>query len=233
MFRPPANPVDRARWHDRARGLTIVGVAFIASLLLSYWAREASRPEPSEPPAPPTSSGIPGWPGAVDPARSVGAARELTKRPLLRGFVAEAVQSDGTIDFRKGAPSVRYTFQSPPGHGPQPAREPGTLPTRRYCGRQTVLISKKGIAAEPDRSDYPCAPRHAEPLPEPRCGLGDVWQRAIKRGIADGMPARIEYYRSKAGPAWRFEVPGTMQRFSLYGDCERVLEASEAIGSIP
>jgi hypothetical protein len=40
--------------------------------------------------------------------------------------------------------------------------------------------------------------------------------------------ARIEYYRSRVGPAWKFELPGTPHKYSLYGDCGRELSEAEA-----
>jgi hypothetical protein len=45
--------------------------------------------------------------------------------------------------------------------------------------------------------------------------------------------ARIEYYRSRSGPAWRFSMPGTKHHFSLYGDCQRLLKGREARGNVP
>ena len=50
--------------------------------------------------------------------------------------------------------------------------------------------------------------------------------------VAPDLRARVEYYRAKVGPAWRFELPGTPHRFSLYGDCERKLTPVEAVGSV-
>ena len=45
--------------------------------------------------------------------------------------------------------------------------------------------------------------------------------------------AHIEYYRASAGPAWRFEAPHARGRFTLYGDCQRELDAKEAVNIGP
>lgn len=222
-----------ARRKDRMIGLAIVALAFAASMALSLWAKEASRPETSEPPGPPTTDGIAGWPGRVDPVATLQRARQLTPRTMLRGFVAEGVRRDGTVDLGEGPGRVRYAFQSPPGHGPQPPREPGTLPRRHFCGKQSVHLRHEGLVADPDNASYPCPPQHTDALPDPRCSLSDVWRHAIENGAPRDRMARIEYYRSRAGPAWRFDLPGTPHRFSLYGDCGRELTAREAVGRVP
>ena len=227
----PAQP-RRVRRKDRVFGLLIVATAFCGALALSWWAKLESRPERSEPPGPPTTEGLVGYPSKVDPVQAVQVARTLTKRSLLRGFVAEAVRSDGVVDLSEGPGRVRYLFQSPPGEGPQPPRAPGTLARGLYCGKQNVHLRKEGLVAGADIADYPCPARHADPLPDPRCGTREVWQRALRKGAQSDRLARIEYYRARVGPAWRFELPGTPYRFSLYGDCGRELRSVEAIGSV-
>jgi hypothetical protein len=222
-------PDDPARRRDKAVGTVIVVVAFILSLAISLWAKHSSRPEVSEPPRPPTTEGVVGFPAAVDPVATLPAARKLTKRPMLRGIVIDGVAPNGTIDVEKGGSSrARYTFQSPPGHGPQPPREPGTLSRQHYCGKQSVQVKKSGVVAEPDRPEAVCPGKHGEPLPDPQCSLKDLWEAAIKRGAPSDRTAKIEYYRAQAGPAWRFEIPGSKLKFSLYGDCRRELTGAEA-----
>ena len=137
-----------------------------------------------------------------------------------------------TVDLSEGPGRVRYLFQSAPGQGPQPPRATGTLARRLYCGKQNVHLRKEGLVADPDISDYPCPARHTDALPDPRCGPRDVWRRALSKGAQSDRLARIEYYRARVGPAWRFELPGTPYRFSLYGDCGRQLVPSEAAGSV-
>ena len=203
-------------------------------LALSLWAKEKSRPETSEPPGPPTVDGIIGYPNAVDAVNSYGAVRKLTKRPALRGIVFESVQSNGTIDVSEGPGRVRYTFQSSPGQGAQPPREPGTLPKRITCGKQNVVLRKEGLVVEPDQADYPCPPGGVEPLPEPSCSLREIWKLARQRKVPRDRPAHVEYFRAKAGPAWRFEITGMPQsRFTVYGDCKRELTGMDAHGSVP
>jgi hypothetical protein len=214
-------------------GLVIVALSFAVCLVLSIWAKEKSRPETSEPPGPPTVEGIIGYPTAVDAVATLKAARKLSKRPLLRGIVFDGVQSDGTIDVGEGPGRVRYAFQSPVGHGAQPHREPGTLPRRLTCGRQNVVLRKEGLVAEPDLADYPCTGLGAEPLPDPQCDAREIWRLAKKRRVPRDRLAHIEYFRSKAGPAWRFEISGTPHSFTVYGDCKRELVGPEAHGTVP
>ncbi|HEY6080066.1 MAG TPA: hypothetical protein VIW29_14730 [Polyangiaceae bacterium] len=230
---PPGAVKDAPRSRDRVIGLLIVAVAFAICLALSIWAKEKSRPETSEPPGPPTVEGIVGFPSSVDAIATLPAARKLSKRPNLRGIVLEGVQSDGQLDLSEGPARVRYSFQSPAGHGAQPPRDPGTLPKRLTCGKQNVLLRKEGLVAEPDGADYPCPPGGVEALPEPQCSAKDIWRLAKKRKMPRDRLAHIEYYRSKAGPAWRFEIAGTPHHFTVYGDCKRELSASEAHGTVP
>jgi hypothetical protein len=211
----------------------LVAVAFMVCLALSMWAKEKSRPEISEPPGPPTVQGIVGYPKEVDAVATLTAARALTKRPALRGIVLDSVASDGSLDFTESTTRARYTFQSSAGHGAQPPREAGTLPKRITCGKQNVLLTKQGLVAEPDQADYPCPPGGIEPLPEPQCSPRDLWKVARRRKVPRDRPAHIEYFRAKAGPAWRFEIAGTQHRFTLYGDCERELVGPEAHGTVP
>ncbi len=227
-------PRDVKRSRDRVLGLVIVAVAFLLCLALSIWAKEKSRPEISEPPGPPTVEGIVGYPNAVDAVASLTSARKVTRRPTLRGIVLDGVQSDGTIDVNEGASRVRYTFQSSAGQGAQPPRDPGTLPKRITCGKQNVVLTKQGLVAEPDQADYPCPAGGIEPLPDPQCSARELWKLARKRKVPRDRPAHIEYFRAKAGPAWRFEITSMPQhKFTLYGDCKRELTGAEAHGSVP
>ncbi len=227
----PANPHDFRR-ADRLRGLIIVGLVFVLCLLISMWAKRRARPEVSLPPAPPTTVGIIGFPKLVDAVKNLPEARSLTPRNLLRSITADAVTSDGHVDVTTGG-RVRYSFQSAAGQGPQAAREPGTLARRPYCGKQSVEIGKAGIVAAPDSPEASCAPHPSDPLPEPHCTLADVWAFAVARGVDKNRIAHIEYYRASAGPAWRFEAGGGRNRFSLYGDCKRELDAREAVNIAP
>jgi len=151
----------------------------------------------------------------------------------LRGIVMEGVRSDGTLDLGEGPATVRYAFQSAPGEGAQPQRDPGTLPKRLTCGKQNVLIRKEGLVAERDIADSSCPPGGIEPLPDPKCSLHEIWHHAHRRRAPKDRLAHIEYYRSKVGPAWRFTIPGTSYSFSLYGDCKRELRGPEALGGVP
>jgi hypothetical protein len=234
----PAGPDDalvreiRARRRDKILGLAIVGVTFVLSLALSIWAKHASRPETSAPPGPPTTVGVIGYPYRVEVVGTLAAARAATKRNVLRGIIVDGVRSDGTIDVSEGPGRARYVFQSPPGRGPQP---PPAAPGARgvYCGRQEVHLRNEGLVAVPDQASVPCAGRVIEPLPDPQCSLGTIWQHALRKGIPGDRLARIEYFRANGGPAWRFDVRDGGKRFVLYGDCRRELKGTAAASQAP
>src|SRR4051794_5552834 len=74
----------RRRQRDRLRGLIIVGATFVLCLLISVWAKRRSQPVLSQPPAPPSSVGVVGFPNAVDAVKSLARARQISQRNLLR-----------------------------------------------------------------------------------------------------------------------------------------------------
>jgi hypothetical protein len=212
-------------------GLLIVGSAFLAGLCISWWARGVSSPT-GDVPAPPTPEGVVGYPHKVDPLATLDLARSLTKRKDLRGLSAFGVSSDGTVDVGAVGRTIRYSFSSQRGEGPQPPHPPGTLVKRVYCGKQSVHVNGGGIAADPDQAGLSCPP-NTEPLPNPRCGPKQVWQAAIRHGVPTDQIANIDYFRSVAGPAWRFDQPSAPRTIVLYGDCERELTGSEALNAGP
>jgi len=219
--------------NDRRLGLLIITGSFLVAIAFSLWARERAQPEESVPPGPATTTGVVGWPKRVDPIATLASAKEITRRKLLRGIAMDGVTSTGTLDFSTATADARYSFQSAPGQGPQPAREHGTLSRRAYCGRQAVVIQKQGMVAQPDNSLAACTADHSESLPDPRCSLAEIWAAAKLKNAPTDRVARVEYYRSKAGPAWRFTIPNSPYRFSWYGDCRRELSETEAIGFVP
>ena len=231
----PPSPAQNQEFRrtDRLSGLLIVSFTFVLCLVLSAWAKRRSMPVFSSPPAPPTTTGLVGFPSALDPLKTLPNARELTPRNLLRGIVIEGVKSDGTIDVSAAAALARYSFQSAPGEGPEPVREHGTLARRTYCGRQSVELNQHGLVAEADAADALCPSHPVDPLPEPHCSLADLWAHALERGVPKERLAHVEYYRSSAGPALHFEAPHPRGRFTLYGDCKRELDAKEAINVGP
>ncbi len=231
---PDLGPPDpersaRLRQMDRLRGLLIVGLTFVLCLLISVWAKRRSLPVLSTPPAPPSPVGVVGFPKAVDAVKSLSRARQISQRNLLRSLSADGVKNDGTVDVSVPNGRIHYAFQSNAGEGPEPPRQPDTLARHPYCGRQSINISKEGMVAEPDVADASCAPHATDPLPEPHCTLADVWAHALTRGVPKERLAHIEYYRASAGPAWRFEAPHGRGHFILYGDCQRELDAKEAM----
>lgn len=226
-----AEATDTAR-RDKKMGLSIVGVAFIAGLCVSWWARTTSAP-PAGAPAPPTTEGVAGFPKAVDVLKTLDAAHAATVRSDLRGVAAWGVKSDGTVDVSAPGNRIRYVFGSQRGLGPQPPRPPGTLARRDTCGRQNVHVKEQGLVADPDQAGLPCPAERGEALPDPRCGPKEVWQAALKHGYRAEQPAHVEYFRANGGPAWRFEQPGTPRSLILYGDCEKELTGHDAIGMVP
>jgi len=225
--------IVRARRRDKILGLAIVAVTFLLGLGVSVWAKHASRPETSEPPGPPTTAGIVGFPYRVDVVATLNAARQVTKRTLLRGIVLDGVRSDGTIDLTEGPGRARYVFQSPPGRGPQPADAGPPAFRHVYCGRQEVQLRHEGLVAAADQAALACPPDSLEPLPDPQCSLAKIWQHALKKGIRGDRLAHIEYYRANEGPAWRFDLREGGKRFVLYGDCRRELRGTSASGHVP
>jgi hypothetical protein len=209
-------------------GFAIIGAAFVSALAISWKSSQSVRPNLAEEPAPPTTEGLKGFPDRIDAIESLALAETLTERRQLRRIWASGVASDGTVDLNAPNASVRYEFDSARGEGPEAPRPLGTVPRGPYCGRQTVNITPQGIFSDPDNPTARCAPDAGDALPEPRCTLQHIWQTAVARGADAKGRAVIEYYRSNAGPAWRFSMAGSSVRFSVYGDCERVLAGSDA-----
>ncbi len=219
------------RRRDRISGLLILSVAFCATLSISWWAKLEATPEAAQPPPPPSPEGLVGYPDKIKPEQALEIARTRTPRDQLRGFVAEGVAADGTLDVHQGG-SIRYVFQSPPGEGPQPPRTESGPPRHHYCGKQTVHVRRPGVVVDQDLAAVKCPVTPAEPLPDPRCGSDAVWKHALDLGAPADRLARVEYYRARVGPAWRFAIPGTRYRFSLYGDCGRELAPNESTGTV-
>jgi hypothetical protein len=225
--RDQLDALDRARSRDRVIGLLVITLVFAACLGFTYWAQRESMPELAEPPAPPTHEGIVGWPRSVDPLRQLERARGLTRRPMLRRVVIELVAANGMIDVAGADAHARYSFQSPPGEGAQPEREPGTVRHRHFCGKQEVVLNHSGIGAGVDQTGERCPPSLGDALPDPQCTLADVFKRAIELGADATRPAHVEYYRAHVGPSWRFEQHGRHPLW-IYGDCSRALNSAEA-----
>jgi hypothetical protein len=217
---------------DRLAGFSILGAAFCAALVISWKASDAVKPNLARHPAPPTSEGLTGYPSRVDPVETLALARQIAERDQLRRIIATGVGVDGTIDLEGTHASARYEFDSAMGEGPEPPRAPGTVRQARYCGRQSVQVTRSGIFADPDQPRAPCRPRSGEPLPEPRCTPKQLWARALERRAPSDARATIEYYRAQEGPAWRFSIPSAEISFTLFGDCERELtgKAARAVG---
>lgn len=215
---------------DRVRGLVVLAGAFFAAIGVAWQTRERTRVTA---PPPPSTEGLVGFPSRLDAASNLERARGLTRRDRFRGFVAEGVASDGTLDVGRPGSKIRYVFQSARGKGPQPPAIDGRPHRRTYCGKQIVHLDARGIHADPDQPMAMCSRLDDDALSEPACSTRDVWRRAIEKGAPATGHAIIEYYVAVAGPAWRFQLPGTRHRFSLSGDCTRELEGRDIYGSVP
>lgn len=234
----PAEPPGARRFgltldRDHKIGFSILFIAFCAALIVSWKAGEAVRPKVAQPPAPPTSEGLSGFPDRVDPLAALALAHSLSEREQLRRILIQGVGSDGTVDLSAPGAVVRYELDSAAGEGPEPPRPAGTVRQAHYCGRQSVLIRSDGIAAEPDQPRAMCRPSWGEPLPDPRCGPKELWQLALKRGARPEARANIDYYRAQEGPAWRFTLPESQLHFTMYGDCEHELQGAGARPLVP
>ncbi len=226
-----------SRKKDAAMGLSIICVAFVGCMLFSLWARDAALSKPAPPPGLPVKD-LPGFPDEVRALELLPYARQMSVRALLQGFVAERVKPDGTLDFTKKKTSLRFSFQSAPGRGPQPPRQGGTLPVRTYCGRQSVVVGSKGMNTREDNPTVSCPRNDPRQLPVmSQCTLEDVWKTAKRHKFKRNRPARIEYYRSRSGPAYRFikknKKGKTRSLVVSARDCRRVLTGKEQRGGVP
>lgn len=225
----PTPPVQR----DRVAGFSIIFVAFAAALVISWKASEAVKPNVAKEPSPPTSEGLAGYPGQVDPVATLGLAQQLTEREQLRRIVATGVASDGTVDVKRPNASIRYEFDSAQGEGPEAPRPAGTVRAVHFCGRQTVHVRHDGIYADPDQPKATCRANAGAPLPEPRCTAARLWAKAKELGAPASGAATIEYFRAHDGPAWRFSLPEAKVNFTVFGDCERELRGKGARALAP
>lgn len=227
------SPTRSARGRDRLIGLAIILSSFAACMGLSLWGMHASTPRPAPTPQPATFERLEGFPEAVRPFELLSRARELSVRRRFVGFEAEGVSPKGTIDLTQKKSSLRYVFQSDRGRGPQPPRDPGTLPDRRYCGTQSVLVGEGGIAAQEDRPDVACGSREIVDLGTPEhCSLDRLRKVASKHGIKSTGRVSIEYYGAQAGPAFRIRRGKSTVVISAH-DCETVLKGRKQRGAVP
>jgi hypothetical protein len=227
----PFTPQERRR--DMMVGLLIIIVAFGGCMALSLWGMSRSTPSLAPEPKPPSLERLPGYPDEVDPLALIDRARGLSVRTKFRGFVATGVDSEGTVDLNTKGHSIRFSFQDPSGIGHQPPREGGTLPLRRYCGLQSVYLMKKGIYADVDQPERACPHNTPENLPIPKkCSLKDIWDIAEKRRIPASGTARVEFYDSFDGPAFRFKKD--KHEFVVSADdCKRILSGRAGRGIVP
>lgn len=226
-------PVSLERRRDKWIGLLIIVLAFGGCMWLSLWGMSKSTPRLAPEPAPPSLERLPGYPDHVDPLKLVERAREISVRSKFRGFVATGVLPSGKVNLKTSESSIRFAFQDPSGIGHQPPREGGTLPNRRYCGLQSVYVRKDGIEAAPDQAQRACPAAAPENLPSPKdCSLKDVWEIAKKRRVKPEGTARIEYFDSFDGPAFRFRKD--RHQFVLSAnDCTKILTGQASRGLVP
>lgn len=221
------------RRRDRIQGLAIIVLAFGGCMGLSIWGMRVSTPRPAPAPLPASEDGVIGFPSGVRPFDVLERARALTLRDRFRGFEAKGVRPDGTLDFSQPGTDLRFVFQSPQGRGPQPVREPGTLPQRRYCGAQSVVVDKGGIVAVADRPDHPCGSDEIEELGVPTaCTIDALWKIAEQKKIKRKGVATIEYFDAVGGPAFRFDKDRRTFVVSAR-DCRTEFKGREQRGFLP
>jgi hypothetical protein len=225
------------RTGDAILGLLIIVLSFAGSMLFSLWARDAALAPPAPAPGPPLTD-LPGFPDQVRPLELLAAARKTSVRQLFQGFVADGISSDGTVDLSKKGNQIRYSFQDLKGRGPQPHRDGGTLPIRTYCGRQSVVVDDKGMRAKEDAPSVPCSRSEPRVLPLPTsCSIEDVWKVAKRYKFRLHKPARIEYFRSKGGPAYRLvqnnSKSNKLRLVVSARDCRSVLSGKRQRGVVP
>lgn len=228
----PASPLAPERRHDIFFGLGVLVFAFVACLGLSLWAMNEATPQEVPKPVPPTADGLPGFPTQVKPLELVRRAREFTARSVFVGMTIRGLKKDGTVDLTDESHTVRYSFQDPRGIGFQPMRKGGTLPTRTYCGKQSVRLTSEGIGATADTPAVPCAGSGPEALPPPVCKMSDLAKVAEKRKIVLAGGVQLDYFKSRAGPAYRIKH-GSKQVTILGSDCKTVLRGTDERGAVP
>lgn len=227
-----AAPISKERRRDKLLGLAIIILAFGGCMLLSLWGLQYAQPTQAAEPAPPTKEGLSGFPKKVKPLELIAQATALSERENFRGFVANRVYHDGTIDLSNKKASIRFSFQSARGRGHQPPRPPATLPDRRFCGVQSVMVKKNGMGAREDDADRSCPSKEVTNLPFPKCTLKDVWKLAVKKKIKKKGTAKIEYFESLSGPAYRFKQ-GKRSFVMSAKHCGKTIKGSGARGSVP
>jgi len=222
-----------SRRRDRVYGLAIIVLAFGGCMGLSVWGMRFSTPRPAPVPLPASTDSILGFPKSVRPFDVVERARALTVRERFRGFEAKGVRPDGTMDMSAADTSIRFAFQSAQGRGPQPIRKPGTLPSRRFCGSQSVVLNQSGITALPDRPSHACGSDEIAELALPiACPIEQLWKLAEQRKIKRKGTAVIEYFEAALGPAFRFEKD--RRNFVIAArDCKTELKGRDQRGILP
>ena len=215
---PPTD--DQAFRRDRMWGLVIIVMAFGASLGLSVWSHRAVQPPSVDNPSGVTD-GVVGWPSAVHAVRSLPAARRLSPWPTLSSITVSGVRSAGTLDVENKG-HVRYIFEGPP---EDPADKPGA---ETLCPLQVVTLGVPGLVADRAVTDRRCPKPPPVPLPDPKCGPGDVWEFALDKGYTPDSLANLHYYRSVSRPAWSFRLQLGNSAFSVDAQCEMELSPKQA-----
>ena len=227
----PAITLTRGR-RDRLIGATVLSLALVGSFGFSWWARRTAEAGAAKGANEPSADGISGWPDHVDAVAVLPLARLRSPRTRLMGFVAHGVRPDGTMDVPAEGTWARFTFQGEPvyrmlGHSPPPEKATETREQFKFCGQQSVRLTKKGLIADKDRPNARCRKKMQEGLPLPSCDLETIWQQATLQGAPSKGVAHIEYYSSRVGPAWR---SFTARRLTSLSIRQRLLHSYRAQG---
>lgn len=215
---------------DRFAGLVVLLGAMVFCIGLSLWAKGVARPVAQVMANSDLTRGVVGWPHSVDAMATLDAAKRSSRARELRRIILEGVKSDGTLDPTTGPGSATYLFHNgvkkPKVNGapvPEKAITKGSL-----CPRQVVRVGRDGLDPQAELKEYRCPEVISEPLHAPKCTPRELWARAVKKGASVRHMAHMEYYRAKAGPAWRMEIPAERFRLIVSDDCQRELDAREA-----
>lgn len=213
-------------------GLGVLLLAFVGCLGLSLLAMHEATPQEIPKPLPPTTDALPGFPTRVRPFELLGRAREMTERTVFVGMTVRGLRKDGSLDLTEESHNVRYSFQDPRGIGLQPTRKGGTLPTRTYCGKQSVRLTVEGIGSTADTPGIPCTGSGPEALPPPACKMSELSKVAEKKKVVLAGGVHLDYFKSRAGPAYRIKH-GSRQVTILGSDCKTILRGNDERGSVP
>jgi hypothetical protein len=230
---PLSEEPEYFKLRDRLRGGFVMFVGLVISFGTTLWAKEQIRPRGPHGASISRTKGVVGFPMAVDGVKSLAVAQKLGRGRAFRGMILDGVKSDGTLNLAFGRTNVKYVFQANATRNTAKNIPNQPAPPFMVCPRQVVKLKREGMIAEGDRPNATCPSELGHPLQKPRCGAKEVWEKALAKGASKEESARLEFYQSKVGPAWRFQLPRTQFAINLSDDCKREIRAEDAVGRVP